>query len=300
MDRFSERIGVSKKSKTIQINRMSDELRNSIWNLLLDLYDRPEDRRKNCWVRVADHIAEFFRKVPKDTLSFHDFECKRWVKDYFYSLDWDKVYDLTEFLVHNHSIMTRTYLSGLRIYHDHPVAESELISDLNDLLERELSGYRFVSGFLTPISDKVEVDEIEAAINQAMDRGLLGTHEHIRTALQLLGKKPTPDYRNAIKEAISAIESIVKQISGQKSPGLEGALKELSKHIEIHEALKSGFIKLYGYSSDEGGIRHPILDQPNVGFDEAKFMIVSCSAFVNYLICKAEAAGFFKNTYQSN
>jgi hypothetical protein len=296
MDRFSERIGVSKKSKIIQINRMSDELRNSVWNLFFNIYDPPDDRGENYWVRVAHHIAEFFRKVPKDNISLHHYDCRRWVKDYFYGLDWYEVYDLTEFLVHNHSIMTKTYFSGLGIYHDHRVTESELIIELNDLMERELLGYRFVSGFLTPISDKVEVDEIEAAVDQARGRGLWGTHEHIRTALQLLGKKPTPDYRNAIKEAISAIESIVKQISGQKSLGLEGALKELSKHIEIHKALQSGFIKLYGYSSDEDGIRHPILDQPNVGFDEAKFMIVSCSAFVNFLICKAEAAGFFKNT----
>ena len=296
MDRFSERIGVSKNSKTIQIDRMSDDLKNSIWNLFFNLYNRSDDRGENYWVRVANHIAEFFRKVPKDNLSHLEYDCRNWVRDYFYSLNWYGVYDLTEFLVHNHSIMTKTYFSGLGIYHNHSVAESELISALNDLMERELSGYRFVSDFLTPISDKVEVDEIETAVNQARDRGLLGTHEHIRTALQLLGKKPKPDYRNAIKESISAIESIVKQISGKESPGLEGALKEFSKHIEIHGALQSGFIKLYGYSSDEDGIRHPILDPPNVGFAEAKFMIVACSAFVNFLICKAEAAGFFKNT----
>ena len=293
MDRFSERIGVSKTSKAIQMDGMSDELKNSIWNLFIDIYNQDDGIY---WKKAADHIAEFFRKVPKDDLPFKSWECKRWVKEYFYSLDWDKVYDLTEFLVHNHSTITRRYLSGIGITQEHRVTRSELINALNNLLERELSGYRFVSGFLTPISDKAEVDEIEAAVDQAKHRGLLGTHEHIRTALQLLGKKPTPDYRNAIKEAISAIESIVKQISGKESLGLEGALRELSKHIEIHGALQSGFIKLYGYSSDEDGIRHPILDLPNVGFAEAKFMIVACSAFVNFLISKAEAAGLFKNT----
>ena len=297
MDRFSERIGVSKNSKTIQIDGMSDELKNSIWNLLFNLYNRYDNRSENYWVRVANYIAEFFRKVPKDNLSHLDYDCRNWVKDYFYRLNWCEVYDLTEFLVHNHSIMTKTYFSGLGVYHNHDVTQLELISELNGLLERELSGYRFVSGFLTPISDKVEVEEIEAAVNQARGRGLLGTHEHIRTALQLLGKKPTPDYRNAIKEAISAIESIVKQISGKGSPGLEGVLKQLSEHIGIHKALQSGFIKLYGYSSDEDGIRHPILDQPNVGFDEAKFMIVACSAFVNFLISKAEDAGLFKKKH---
>ena len=167
MDRFSERIGVSKGSKTIQIDGMSDELKNSIWNLFFNLYNSPDNRTDNYWVRVADYIAEFFRKVPKDNLPFQSYECRNWVKKYFYSLDWDEVYDLTEFLVDNHSDMTKTYLSGLGIYHYHLVPKSEVISELNGLLERELSGYRFVSGFLTPISDKVEVDEIEAAVNQA-------------------------------------------------------------------------------------------------------------------------------------
>jgi hypothetical protein len=55
-------------------------------------------------------------------------------------------------------------------------------------------------------------------------------------------------------------------------------------------------VKLYGYTSDDSGIRHAILDQPTVGFDEAKFMIVSCSAFVNYLIAKAGAVGLLKGT----
>lgn len=291
MDRFSERIGINKGPKNIQIDEMSGELRNSIWNLLLNLYDHHD---KEYWVRVAKHIAQFFRKVPMDDLPYRHYDCRDWVKGYFYSLKWYEVYDLTEFIVHNHVIMT-SVRSGYRDeYIYHPVRQSDLIKSLNSLLEKELSGYRFVSGILTPISEKIEVEEIENAINQSRQKNLLGTHEHIRTALQLLGRKPTPDYRNAIKESISAIESIAKQISGSASQGLEGALTELSKHIEIHGALKSGFIKLYGYSSDEDGIRHAILDQPNIGFTEAKYMIVSCSAFVNFLIAKADTAGLFK------
>jgi len=293
MDRFSDRIGVSRNSKTIQIDWMSNELKNSIWNLFLNLYDQDD---KNYWVRVAKHIAEFFRKVPIDDLPYQDYDCQNWVKKYFYSLKWYEVYDLTEFIVHNHVVMTREWLNYIGGYHYHRVEQSDLITEVNLLLERELSGYRFISDFLTPISDKLEVDEIETAVNQSIEKGLLGTHEHIRTALQLLGKKPTPDYRNAIKESVSAIESIAKQISGSESRGLEGALAEVSKHIEMHGALKSGFIKLYGYSSDEDGIRHAILDQPNIGFAEAKYMIVSCSAFVNFLISKADAAGLFKRT----
>lgn len=81
---------------------------------------------------------------------------------------------------------------------------------------------------------------------------------------------------------------------GTDSATLDAALKELSKKTEIHGALSSGFSKLYGYTSDESGIRHAILEEPNIGFAEAKYMIVSCSAFVNFLIQKADAAGLVK------
>jgi hypothetical protein len=70
-------------------------------------------------------------------------------------------------------------------------------------------------------------------------------------------------------------------------------LKKLQ--VGLHPALEKAFLSLYGYSSDEDGIRHPILDDPSsVGFDEAKFMLVACSAFVNFLIAKAGAAGLLK------
>jgi hypothetical protein len=51
---------------------------------------------------------------------------------------------------------------------------------------------------------------------------------------------------------------------------------------------------MYGYTSDESGIRHGMLDDPNVGFPEAKFMIIACSAFANYLVLKADSVGLIK------
>ena len=102
-----------------------------------------------------------------------------------------------------------------------------------------------------------------------------------------MAEKPEPDYRNAIKEAISAVESIVKVMTGSEAGGLSGPLEDLERKLGFHGALKAGFKNLYGYTSDEDGIRHAILQQSKVGFAEANFMIVACSAFVNYLIAKA-------------
>ncbi len=155
-----------------------------------------------------------------------------------------------------------------------------------------MSGYRFVSGYLTPITNKEEVDSITSSIQAARDSGLLGTQKHLETAISLLSKKPNPDYRNSIKESISAIESLTKQITGEDSAGLGKALNVLDAKVKFHGAFKAGLLSLYGFTSDDDGIRHAILDEPSVGFDEAKYMLVSCSALVNFLIAKANAHGF--------
>ena len=56
--------------------------------------------------------------------------------------------------------------------------------------------------------------------------------------------------------------------------------------------MKEGFVKLYGFASDEKGIRHPLLDDGAANVDEtdALFMIGACAAFVSYLINKSRAA----------
>ncbi len=153
---------------------------------------------------------------------------------------------------------------------------------LNSLLERELAGYRAISGRLVPVTAPVEVAEVEKAVTSR--RGFEGVTEQIDTALALLGKKPKPDYRNSIKESISAVEGVVRVLTGETSGGIAKALGILERKGNLHPSFKMALIKLYGYTSDEDGIRHPILEKANVTFTEAKFMLVACSAFVNFLI----------------
>ena len=43
---------------------------------------------------------------------------------------------------------------------------------------------------------------------------------------------------------------------------------------------------LYGYTNDADGIRHAMLEQPNLTAADAKYFLISCTAFVNYLKSK--------------
>jgi hypothetical protein len=106
----------------------------------------------------------------------------------------------------------------------------------------------------------------------------------------LFSDRKTPDYRNSIKESISAVEALCVIITGDQSATVGKALAEIEKKYSIHKALRTGLSAIYGYSSDSGGIRHALLEGGTVvTFEEAKFMLVSCSAFINYLIAKVNA-----------
>lgn len=103
--------------------------------------------------------------------------------------------------------------------------------------------------------------------------------------LALFGQKPQADYRNAVKEAMSGVESVVRVLTGQKKVVLGDALKKLDEIKPLHPAFKQAMDKLYGYTSDEQGIRHSLIDDlANVDEADAKFMIVTCSAFINFCV----------------
>jgi hypothetical protein len=86
-----------------------------------------------------------------------------------------------------------------------------------------------------------------------------------------------------------------KIITGDEKATLNIALKKLeAAGIPLHTALKQAFDKLYAYSGDADGIRHALLVESTLDFDDAKFMLVSCSGFVNYLAAKAAKAGVIK------
>lgn len=150
----------------------------------------------------------------------------------------------------------------------------------NYIFQQEYVGYRLINCQAQPITDDSEILEIQESVNNKH----LEVKQHIDKALGFLSDRQAPDYANSIKESISAVERMCSIIIGAPTT-LGDALKKLeSNGVVIHPALKGAFSKLYGYTSDASGIRHAgELGGTDSTFEEAKFMLVSCCAFVNYL-----------------
>ena len=150
----------------------------------------------------------------------------------------------------------------------------------NLIMKQEYVGYRLLNGRAMPITDDQEISEIKEVSTSKYTE----VKQHINKALGFLSDRQSPDYANSIKESISAVERMCSIIIG-KPTTLGDALKKLEDSgVATHPALKSAFMKLYGYTSDASGIRHSgELGGKESTFEEAKFMLVSCCAFVNYL-----------------
>lgn len=278
MKSFSQREGFKPVKSVIQINSIDNELRNSLWNALTLFYwDRIEDQ----WISTNNNMNILFKllwikhlKWQLDTLDDFWPTTHKIIKKIFFNFLWYEIYDFIEFIANNYSNNS---------------VNQEFIEYCNSVLETELSAYRFVDNIIVPITSEVEISEIEEALDAS--KPLKAVNTHLRTSLDLLADKKNPDYRNSIKESISAIESICKIITHDKKATLGQTLTEIESKVELHPALKKAFSNLYGYTSDEQGIRHALMDESKLDFEDAKFMLVSCSAFINYLITKASKAG---------
>lgn len=273
--KFSERLGHQPVRTQLQIESIDNALKNSLWSAFLESFLKMLSNDSFRGYRLGEYARSLwfnFFKLPLDAAPIEDSgfvyadTLTKYLRNFFLNnKNWYDPYDLLQFSVE--------------------FADREFVPFLNRILDGEKAGYRFVNGELVQITSKVEIDEIEQAIESV--RSIKSVNTHLNTALKELSDKKNPIYRNSVKESISAVESICKIYTGDDKSTLGDALSKLEKEGSIHPALKKSFSALYGYTSDSGGIRHAFIENDRqVDFHEAKFMLVTCTAFINYLLSK--------------
>ena len=278
MPLFSGRKGLKPVRTVVQKDGVDAVLRNGLWTALHENYwtkyppfSYEVSANPDLYALVRQLWYAYF-KLPIDNLPNLWRETLQRVRNYFFDCSWFEVYDFIEFVAYNYP---DEYVNKL------------FMRFCNVILEREVSAYRFVSGQITEITSDQEIEAVEAAIAQAPK----AASTHLGRALGLLSDRKFPDYRNSIKESISAVEALCRLIVGQPKATLGQAIGRVKDKVPIHPALEKAFDSLYGYTSNEQGIRHSLLEEPALDFEDAKFMLVSCAAFANYLLAKATKAG---------
>ncbi|WP_376891872.1 AbiJ-NTD4 domain-containing protein [Aeromonas veronii] len=272
---FSRRKGLTVIRDTIQKDSMDDALRYGLWNAMhLHIWEKLQYNHYNRTLNNANLYGLFqlywhdYFKYPLDNLPGYFTDAHGEIRKYFFECEWYEVYDFIEFTAQN---CPGNFSKNFIIFCNH-------------ILEKELSGYRFVGEQLTDITNAEELESVDLAINTTTK--YTGANKHLQTAVEYLSDRKSPDFRNSVKESISAVESICMAVSGDPKATLGAALNTIENKHNLHPAFKRALSSLYGYTSDSDGIRHALLEESTISYSDAKFMLVACSAFVNYVLGK--------------
>lgn len=282
--KFSDRYGYTTPCDVLIVEDMPQEVANAICTLL--------DATKVVLERIANQDGYYYAdnltygKIEKaiwtrylnrysGDLIFNYGNCKPVAEPYFRDRDikWYDKLNLLEFIVnylYDYAQSETNYMQVLEFF----------VSRLNREFERLFYGYRIIDYIITPITDDEEIKAIKVAAIEYTDN----VHVHIEAALSHFAKRPEPDYRNSIKESISAIECLCREIT--KKSTLDDAIPVLkSKGVQLNPQFEEGLKRIYYYTNDKRtGIRHALMDDAYVPtMADAKYMLVICSAFVNYI-----------------
>lgn len=268
---FSQRYGYIKPDNIIIRECLNGGVLNSVYNFLLKLFfeskhnESYRELQREWWLNKLN--LRFDEKGPEIT---------HYIMDSFIS--WFYKLDLIEWLIEN----IRNRINSRHAYNEEfrNLCNSELtktVQWLNKEFERHNYAYRIINDIFVETTSSCEIE----TINQAFGWSNLTVNTHLNESLKLLSpSNPDLSTRNAIKEAISAVEVIAREITSTKT--LDEAFKRLTS---IHPMINSSMKSLYHYTNQKDtGIRHGWMEQEKEpSTDEAIFVLVTSCAFINYL-----------------
>lgn len=293
--KFSEKYGHTKARDVIIREQVTIEIENSIidWihGLSAMLYnDTWNELVRNVWkYSLNNSMTEYNIKDEKNNI-------RNRLKEYIRDEEkcWYEKLNLIEYILSQiehkdaNDVLQPYYICKYEVSCDNNFILHEFFGkELNKEFERHNFAYRIVGTEIIDVSSAIEIDEI----NETLSNPKSSVAEHLQKALKHISAgNTTPDYSGSIRESITAVEAYCRFITNTNTLG--DALNGLEKKgIIIPRMLKVAFDKLYAYTNDEqSGIRHALMEETGAyapSADEAIFMLVSCSTFINYLTKKS-------------
>jgi len=280
---FSQAQGYEELPVSLKLEELNQKARNKIWNCLYLAISKSLDsvqtrkgkayRVKEPWLSILTHLHVEFFSLPSDEFSswyggkYKELLCGPG------SLPFNKIFDLLQHIMRSE------------------FCPQEFITDVAKTFEECRLAYRVSETqpvTIYPVTTQIEGKELLGALEQLRKNKFFGAEEHLRQASNFLSQSR---YADSIRESIHSVESVARSLDPKSSTTLTRALAELENKKPLHPAFKKGLLALYGYTSDEKGIRHSLIDesQSDVGIDEAVFMFGACASFASYLSRKYNA-----------
>lgn len=274
---FSQRTGLAPVPPQLQLGELSRELRNRLHYAFDSSFDSSlgygtmSAYLKDPWKRLLmdTHVKFLLKNISEFR---NEVAIQRGILQQICMVEkFGNLFDYIEFVL------------------QHPLCPGDLTRELTAAFVQGRSAYRILDGrTVSAVGTPLEAEGIATAVREA--QGIApGAARHLLDAASDLRRG---DWSGSIRNSIHAVESIAVVLAPSKDT-LGDALAVIATKGHLHGGLKSAFNKLYGYSSNEEGVRHALVFQDGPAVDEADalFMLGACAAFVSYLLTRARAGG---------
>ena len=278
---FSQVVGIDPVPQPAKLGQLPSKARNTLWSRLYHfIYDSGYENYNYMavgkpWVTILYDYHVSVLIEPGDEFR-DDLDGQLLViKQLLLHGDYNRVFDFLQFIARH----------GLTI--------DEFREFFATTLQDCLCAYSLttIEGVWTimPTAIPEQRISVEKALRVLTDGPFGGAREHLRKSVDCIN---TGDYSGSVRESIHAVESVSRRLDGNART-LSGALASLAERgLVLHGAFKSGIKQLYGYASDEDGIRHSLSDATaNVDVADAVFMFGACASFAAFLVEKARGVG---------
>ncbi len=275
---FSQAQGYEEVPGPLKLRDLPQDARTQIWNLFFDHINRSMTTGgldvldggpwiTGPWGEIlrAKHLR--LDRGPLDEWNPEFSRIRRSLRDYLENQPFNRVFDLIQFVLR------------------HPKCPPRFFGQMKTTFAECRLAYAIDVGpprTIVPAVTPEEGTALVESLRELREAGLDGSAAHLRDASGCIN---AGDWAGAVRESIHAVESVARQLDRAASRTLGPALDSLKRRGRLHPALKKAFSELYGYTSDEQGIRHSRLDQTKsqVSQDEAVFMLGACASFASYL-----------------
>lgn len=269
-------------------NAFPESARNGLTHLLIDLVEKEYVAN---WIAVARELQRIGRLPPTEydktkTASLR--QAREDAEKALESLRWDRVYDFCERL-HNHLALATGYFWNDEFHEKEPKNEvqSFIAEELQRLFEEESLAFEFSQGLVRRRGRKHTVDVTTRAQVILGDPRLVSARKHYDKALGFFRNPSKPDFENAVKEAVCAVEAAGKALFPEAKAATLGDLTKWfssNKDAPIPKALVQTISGIYAYRSGGDGVGHGGSVGGVATAEVAEYVLAVCASQVIYLV----------------
>lgn len=284
---FNNRFGI--KTRTIGENNFPPESRNSLMFILKSLVDKQviggERTSKPAWTLLANELSRI-RKVGFSEATVAKYDSAAF-NDLLLTAEWNEVFIFIE-RVYNRLLQDAIeygYNDSIQVVISREEAQKELVKEISNLLQEDGFPYQFTDGIFHRHGRIQTLKNISRAMAILDDPRLRLVRQHFTKAITFFSSRENPDFPNAVKDSLCAVEVAAEILSGRNvSKDFNEEMKKLEGKGEgqIPPPLVQSIIKIFAYRGKGVGVAHGNSEGFRVGKAEAELVLSVSAAFITY------------------